>query len=334
MLGGLSVTQQNVPVKKIAVHPLVLLSVVDHFNRINSNAREEKRVMGVLLGSINYDKTVDIANSFAVTLKEENKNDMACVVDTKYLEEMFKMFRKVTNKEKVVGWYHTGPTLCKNDIVINEKMKSYTANPVLVVIQPNSTDIGSPTDAYVEVQEIRDDGTPPIKTFEHVPSEIVAELAEEVGVEHLLRDIKGLSAGTLSQRITNQLMGLRGLLSQLADMQRYLRQVSRSELPMNYAVTYCVQELFNLLPDVLMPGFVLSQNTQLNKQMMCVYVGSLVRAIISHHDLIDNKLLLQKKRDEEREKDIKSANRNESVSPTRSVASVKSNMSFSGKDLD
>lgn len=31
------------------------------------------------------------------------------------------------------------------------------------------------------------DGTPPIKTFEHVPSEIGAEEAEEVGVEHLLR---------------------------------------------------------------------------------------------------------------------------------------------------
>ena len=31
------------------------------------------------------------------------------------------------------------------------------------------------------------DGTPTSKTFEHVPSEIGAEEAEEVGVEHLLR---------------------------------------------------------------------------------------------------------------------------------------------------
>ena len=34
------------------------------------------------------------------------------------------------------------------------------------------------------------DGTPTTKTFEHVSSEIGAEEAEEVGVEHLLRDIK------------------------------------------------------------------------------------------------------------------------------------------------
>lgn len=40
--------------------------------------------------------------------------------------------------------------------------------------------------------QIFQDGTPTSKTFDHVPSEIGAEEAEEVGVEHLLRyDIAG-----------------------------------------------------------------------------------------------------------------------------------------------
>merc|ERR1712018_704273 len=54
------------------------------------------------------------------------------------------------------------------------------------------------------VEEVHGDGTPTTKTFEHVPSEIGAEEAEEVGVEHLLRDIKDTTVGTLSQKITNQ----------------------------------------------------------------------------------------------------------------------------------
>lgn len=37
---------------------------------------------------------------------------------------------------------------------------------------------------------IYQDGTPTCKTFEHVPSEIGAEEAEEVGVEHLLRYVQ------------------------------------------------------------------------------------------------------------------------------------------------
>ncbi|KAI1727244.1 JAB1/Mov34/MPN/PAD-1 ubiquitin protease domain-containing protein [Ditylenchus destructor] len=105
--------EQTLPVKKIFVHPLVLLSVVDHFRRINRQYQDDTRVMGVLLGSIRADKSVEIFNSFAVTLKEESKNDMNCFVDVDYLEAMHKMFYKVSSKEKVVGWYHTGPTLFK-----------------------------------------------------------------------------------------------------------------------------------------------------------------------------------------------------------------------------
>ena len=80
------------------------------------------------------------------------------------------------------------------------------------------------------VEEVHDDGTPTTKTFEHVPSEIGAEEAEEVGVEHLLRDIKDTTVGTLSQKITNQLMGLKGLEMKLKDMHTYLEQVKISNI--------------------------------------------------------------------------------------------------------
>lgn len=63
--------------------------------------------------------------------------------------------------------------------------------------------------------------------FEHVPSEIGAEEAEEVGVEHLLRDIKDTTVGSLSQKITNQLLGLKGLNAQLRDIKNYLIKVRR-----------------------------------------------------------------------------------------------------------
>ena len=69
------------------------------------------------------------------------------------------------------------------------------------------------------------DGSPTSKTFEHIPSEIGAEEAEEVGVEHLLRDIKDTTVGTLSQRITNQLLGLKGLHAQIDEIKNYLSKV-------------------------------------------------------------------------------------------------------------
>lgn len=124
------------------------------------------------------------------------------------------------------------------------------------------------------------DGTPTSKTFEHVTSEIGAEEAEEVGVEHLLRwklnlrntahpsiyrthlfgcnnacfcvyrDIKDTTVGTLSQRITNQVHGLKGLNSKLLDIRSYLERVAAGKLPINHQIIYQLQDVFNLLPDV------------------------------------------------------------------------------------
>merc|ERR1711910_240974 len=56
----------------VTVHPLVLLSVVDHFNRM-SKIGNQKRVVGVLLGSWSSKTYLDISNSFAVPFDEDER---------------------------------------------------------------------------------------------------------------------------------------------------------------------------------------------------------------------------------------------------------------------
>ena len=50
-------------IEKVVVHPLVLLSVVDHFNRMGKIGNSQ-RVVGLLLGSLK-NKILDVSNSFA-----------------------------------------------------------------------------------------------------------------------------------------------------------------------------------------------------------------------------------------------------------------------------
>jgi hypothetical protein len=59
--------------------------------------------------------------------------------------------------------------------------------------------------------------------------------------KHVCRDIKNQTAGTLSQRITNQLMGLRGFESHLAGVAAYLYRVAKQELPINHAIIFQIQ---------------------------------------------------------------------------------------------
>ncbi len=67
---------------------------------------------------------------------------------------------------------------------------------------------------------------------------------------HIYRDIKDTTVGTLSQRITNQVHGLKGLNSKLLDIRSYLERVAAGKLPINHQIIYQLQDVFNLLPDV------------------------------------------------------------------------------------
>ena len=59
---------------------------------------------------------------------------------------------------------------------------------------------------------------------------------------------------------------------------------------MNHQITYLLQDIFNLLPDVTNPQFVKSINVNTNDQMLVVYTASLIRSIIALHNLINNKI--------------------------------------------
>lgn len=294
----------EVVTNKVVVHPLVLLSVVDHFNRMGKIGNQ-KRVVGVLLGCWKPKGILDVSNSFAVPFDEDDKDKSVWFLDHDYLENMYGMFKKVNAREKVVGWYHTGPKLHQNDVAINELIRRYCPNSILVIIDAKPKDLGLPTEAYRAVEEVHDDGSPTTKTFEHVPSEIGAEEAEEVGVEHLLRDIKDTTVGTLSQRVTNQLMGLKGLFQQLQDIKDYLLQVVDGKLPINHQIIYQLQDIFNLLPDISRGHFVDSLYVKTNDQMLVVYLAALVRSIIALHNLINNKLSNRDAEKKEGKKDDK-----------------------------
>lgn len=73
-----------------------------------------------------------------------------------------------------------------------------------------------------------------------------------------------------------------------------------NELPLNNAIVYNLQDIFNLLPNLnvntLVNSFVVNQNDH----YMVLYVAALIRSIIALHNLINNKIA---NRDAEKEQD-------------------------------
>ena len=93
----------KVPITQASVHPLVLLSIVDHFNRVNLKQRN-KRVVGALLGTCQLskgyanDENVEIVNSYAIPFEEDPSQSSIWFLDHLYHESMFDMMKKVPSK--------------------------------------------------------------------------------------------------------------------------------------------------------------------------------------------------------------------------------------------
>mmetsp|Transcript_19877 Transcript_19877/g.32694 ORF Transcript_19877/g.32694 Transcript_19877/m.32694 type:complete len:300 (+) Transcript_19877:50-949(+) len=268
------------------VHPLVLLSVVDHYNRVAKDTK--KRVVGVLLGET-YKGRVDVSNSFAVPFEEDAKDPSIWYLDHSFLENMFNMFKKVNAKERIVGFYTTGPKIRPNDLELDVLFRRYCSNPVLVIIDIRPEVQGVPTQAYYSVEEV-DDSKEATRTFKHIDSLVEAYEAEEVGVEHLLRDINDPTVSTLASRVQHKLTGLNGLKSRLEEMHTYLEKVVSGEMPVNNQVLYNMQDIFNLLPNLNIESLVQSFFVKTNDMHLVVYLSSLIRSIIALHNLLNNKI--------------------------------------------
>merc|ERR1711881_615250 len=97
--------RETAPYHRVIVHPLVLLSGVDHFNRVG-NVSRNARVVGALLGStkvIDGKRCLDVSNCFAVPFDEDSKDGKVWYLDHDYLDTMFNMFRKVNAKERILA---------------------------------------------------------------------------------------------------------------------------------------------------------------------------------------------------------------------------------------
>lgn len=290
---------------KVIVHPLVLLSVVDHYTRVAKDTN--RRVVGILLGEVSRGQ-VDITNCYAVPFEEDQKSPNVWYLDHEYHENMYAMFRKINAREKVVGWYSTGPKIRPADIDIHALLEKYTSQPVYVIVDVNPRDdLEIPTEAHVATEQPGDVSGRPKRVFNHLPCEIGALEAEEVGVEHLLRNIRDISGSSMSDRVNAKLRSLQGLKKRLGEISTYLDRVIDKKMPPNPEVLYKLQDILNLCPDLKNPAAVKAFASVTNDQMLVIYVSSLIRSILALHNLISNKLGLasaaEDKEKEEKQKE-------------------------------
>ena len=234
-----------------------------------------------------------IDSSFAVPFEEDKKDPDVWYLDHNYLATMETMFRKVDAREYVVGFYSTGPKIRANDLQIEELMRTYVAQPIFVIIDVRQDHEGVPVKAYVALETLQEDGKETKLAFSHLEAIIGATESEEVGVEHLLRDINDPTVSTLAGTIRHKMTALKGLKSSLEEMHSYLNRVLSGEMQPNNKIMYNIQSMFNLLPNLNMDALARAFVEKSNDMHLVIYISSIVRSVVALHDLVQNKIKLK-----------------------------------------
>ena len=216
-----------------------------------------------------------------------------------------------------------------NDLAIHALLSRFCRDPIMCIVdvRPHATP-KSPTTAYkVELvpSSSSSSSSTIVPTFRHLPSAVGALEAEEVGVEHLLRDVNDPTASTLAKAIGFKTDGLETLRDRLRDIRIYLDGLSdkckqgdnKDVLAATVArrVLDGVQGVANLMPNVegFLAGGLQAPEDQLgaaatnnmhqaivsktNDMHVSMYLASLVRAVVAVDDLARNRF--EEKRREE-----------------------------------
>lgn len=242
--------------KSVEATPMVLLSAVDHYKR-----QCYKRAIGILLGEETEHKYV-VTNSFGIPFEE---NSEGYFLDTSYLQLMFELFHKVNSKEKILGWYHTGPKMYQNDREITKTLSIYCENPILGIINVHLQTEDIPLQAYLLNAD---------KELVNLSVQIGADDNEEVGVEHLLRDIKEGTGTTLKDKfniVVNSLEQFDGCLTNIIDF-------LEKDGPKSSEILKMLQEISGEIPRL-----------DEDVDMMEVYNCELVNCLVSMNELLTNK---------------------------------------------
>lgn len=105
-----------------------------------------------------------------------------------------------------------------------------------------------------------------------------------------MRDINDPTTSTLALQIQQKVNGLKGLLGRLQEIHAYLENVVSGRLPINNQISYNLQDIFNLLPNLNVEELVRSMLVKTNDMHLVMYLSSLIRSIVALHSLLANKI--------------------------------------------
>lgn len=276
----------------IRLHPLVILSASDHFARVKMNPTadhtahpKDVRAIGAIFG-VQKGRTVEVLNSLELSFtRNENREIMFNMTAFK---QDIDLYNKVYTGHECLGWYATGAAPLEGDMALHKQLMEYNESPLLLMFNPESTDVKDLPMAVYQSEVHIQDGKP-MPVFVSLPFSVETDEAERITVDHAVR-VKE-EAGTKGSVLLPQYKSLYravSMMSQRIDLlHQFLTDVKSGKVKADQNTLRSVRALCNRLPSMDGPAFGREYLLEYNDTLLLTYLASMTKGVDALNTLSD-----------------------------------------------
>jgi len=264
----------------VALHPLVIMNISDHYTRIKAQEGIIPTVYGALLGKQNG-RHLELFNSFELQYSTENGIDM------EYFRIKEEQFRQVFTDLDILGWYTVGtPIANEKDITIQKQLLTANESLLLLKLDPISQSSNLPVTVYESTLDIVDEQ--PRMLFIEVAYTLVTEEAERIGVDHVARLSNAGSSSTsqVSEYMQVQKSAVKMLHSRINIILEYVKAVKNGEVEVNHEILRDCMSLCQRLPVLNTKSFEENFFDQYNDITLMTYLAAITKGCNISNELI------------------------------------------------
>lgn len=249
------------------VHPVVIVSILDHFIRRN----EGHRVIGTLLG-VNNDGVIEIKSCFPVPHTEGEQVG----VDMDFHTNMLDLHHRVSPKEAIVGWYSTGTEIDGNSAMIQNDFyaKKMTTSPIHLTVDTNLSNNTMSVRAFTSSTIVFNEKVLGSQ-FLPIPLEIIALDAEKIGVDALMKTKGGDRA--LRSDLENLELTIKKIESMIDTVSSYVNKVLEDKVEADSNIGRFLSSTVLSLPKLEPLELERIFNNNIQDLLLVVYLANLTR---------------------------------------------------------
>ncbi|XP_047915926.2 eukaryotic translation initiation factor 3 subunit F [Anser cygnoides] len=258
----------------VRLHPVVLASIVDSFERRNEGAA---RVIGTLLGTVDK-HSVEVTNCFSVP---HNESEDEVAVDMEFAKNMYELHKKVSPSEIILGWYATGHDITEHSVLIHEYYSREAHNPIHLTVDTSLQNSRMSIKAYVSAPM-------------GVPGKTMGVMFTPLTVKYVYYDTERIGVDLIMKTCfsPNRVIGLSSDLQQVGSASariqdtltmvlQYAEDVLSGKAAADNTVGRFLMDLINQVPKISPEDFETMLNSNINDLLMVTYLANLTQSQIA-----------------------------------------------------